>query len=146
MAMLAPPPSHANLEGSSDERDQGERAPPLTLRDSQQAALKAGGNAATTGSSGEDRDLSGEWCHVTPRARSTVKHGIATDLHPLLTAHRKSLACWAFGHTHVSCNKLICGVRVVSNQHGYPQPHEGEPDTFYNRRFTISFKIKNATE
>ena len=79
-------------------------------------------------------------------ARSIVKHGMATDLHPLLTAHRKSLACWAFGHTHVSCNKLICGVRVVSNQHGYPQPHEGEPDTFYNRRFTISFKIKNATE
>ena len=78
MAMLAPPPSHANLEGSSDERDQGERAPPLTLRDSQQAALKAGGNATTTGSSGEDRDLSGEWCHVTPRARSTVKHSDAS--------------------------------------------------------------------
>lgn len=41
-----------------------------------------------------------------------------SDLHPLLEATGPWL--WIHGHTHANTDLYYCGVRVLSNQHGYP--------------------------
>ncbi len=46
-----------------------------------------------------------------------ITTAFATDLDYLL---KYPIALFAFGHTHWSCDQLIGGTRVVSNQVGYP--------------------------
>ena len=38
---------------------------------------------------------------------------------------REKMAAWFFGHTHFSCEVLINGVLVASNQKGYPNESTG---------------------
>lgn len=49
-----------------------------------------------------------------------------SDLHPLLAETGPAL--WIHGHTHANIDLYHCGVRVVSNQRGYPdETVPGEP-------------------
>jgi hypothetical protein len=53
-----------------------------------------------------------------PRHRgSPLTNAFATNLEYLMGAH---VPLWCCGHTHHSCDQIINGTRVVSNQRGYP--------------------------
>lgn len=47
-----------------------------------------------------------------------LSSAFVSDLHPLVA--ESGAAIWIHGHTHANTDLYYCGVRVVSNQRGYP--------------------------
>ena len=59
---------------------------------------------------------------LDPTNTSKIKNAFATDLKHLF---QPPMVMWGYGHTHRSSSETINGVRVVSNQRGYPGENTG---------------------
>ncbi len=46
-------------------------------------------------------------------------------MEPLLAKHRDKIAVWHHGHTHAAVDKVVDGVRIVTNPRGYPGENPG---------------------
>jgi hypothetical protein len=67
------------------------------------------------------------------RPHKLLQHACATNLNKLMAEHR-SIHTWAFGHTHHSCDVVVGGTHVVSNQRGY--------DSESVRRYSTAFVVE----
>eukprot|EP01130_Rhizamoeba_saxonica_P009549 TRINITY_DN3887_c0_g1_i1.p1 TRINITY_DN3887_c0_g1~~TRINITY_DN3887_c0_g1_i1.p1 ORF type:complete len:293 (+),score=35.53 TRINITY_DN3887_c0_g1_i1:525-1403(+) len=62
--------------------------------------------------------------------------GFSTNLEYMFKDEGYNINVWAYGHTHASCNCLVKGTQVVSNQRGYPG--KTAPHYQYDPEYTIT--------
>lgn len=67
---------------------------------------------------------------------SPIAPAFASDMHPVMRRFGRTIRIWAHGHTHFNNDRVLDGVRIVSNQRGYPKPVQEAVD--YRPDFCIA--------
>ena len=72
-----------------------------------------------------------------------TRHGFSTNLENLFVDDSTAaIHTWVYGHTHFNADQIIEGVRVCSNQRGYP----GQESKTYRPNYVVEVPADGAVE